>query len=164
MTYTMYGMELRLKLSKVKFKMNLVKHMVYLFSNIPMLWTHCNWMLVLSQGASNFDVSVSVLLKLQICLRLIDLLVKWLPHACLRSDKWVCWTCLTCQAPHGCPRGQAVLSLTKRQSVSSQPVLPKWAINGLKLNEAATYWGEGGLPQDGTNLNLILNIILTISI
>lgn len=37
MTYTMYGMELRLKLSKVKFKMNLVKHMVYLFSNIPML-------------------------------------------------------------------------------------------------------------------------------
>ena len=39
MTYTMCGMELRLKLSKVKFKMNLVKHMVYLFSNIPM---HCN--------------------------------------------------------------------------------------------------------------------------
>ena len=91
MTYTMCGMELRLKLSKVKFKMNLGKHMVYLFSNIPMLWTHCNWMLVLSQGASSFDVSVSVLLKLQICLK-IDWLTSQVAASCL-SEKWQVSVC-----------------------------------------------------------------------
>ena len=72
--------------------------------------------------------------------RLIDLLVKWLPHACLRSDKWVCWTCLTSQAPHGCPRGQAVLSLTKIQSeqstcfaqVGDQRPQAEWSCNLLR--------------------------------
>ena len=43
-------------------------------------------MLVLSQGASSFDVSVSVLLKLQICLK-IDWLTSQVAASCL-SEKW----------------------------------------------------------------------------